>query len=116
MRETVAKALERVINRGLTSQGYQGLCTVLAYSTTNVWIDSVGSPVKNRNHLREWLENNFRSWPEFSGDIEYPVPSFIENVSANLMYNDNPLYMGEYGESRLRLAAHLLDNIGSLPE
>jgi hypothetical protein len=55
-----------------------------------------------------------RSWPEYSGDITYPVPSTNKKHSADQMYNSNcEKYSktSKYGKSRLALAKYLADGL-----
>ena len=62
--------------------------------------------------LGKWKEACFVTWPEFSGDIHYPVPSPYEDYTARDMYCGNlHKYSGEYGQRRINLALHLLDNL-----
>lgn len=52
------------------------------------------------------LQLLFRAWPEFSGDIDYPVPSPFANRSPEQAYDHaglRPWGNGVYGKARRRL-------------
>lgn len=52
----------------------------------------------------------FKKWPEFSGDIYYPVPSCSTELNAKEAYNTLPRwYTGEYAAARLRLLDYLIE-------
>ena len=59
-----------------------------------------------------------KSWPEFSGDAEYPVPH--EHVSPESAYTakyDIPKWGDDaYGQARRRLCQHVADWIRANPE
>lgn len=57
------------------------------------------------------LQDIFELWPEFSGDVQFPVPSFIVNKSAVYEYlvtsgQDYWNRSTEYGAARWRLVEH----------
>jgi hypothetical protein len=53
------------------------------------------------------LEEAFRRWPEYSGDVDYPVPYWP--MSPDAAYNaTDDVWVGEYGEARLRLVDFLI--------
>lgn len=101
----VKKVLEELIKQGRAERVTDGLCGVV-YSASN------------HTHYvrRQWLEKCFASWPEFSGDISYPVRSPTSLITSKKAFLQFSYYVGDYGASRLRLAQHLLDNIEELPE
>ena len=59
-----------------------------------------------------------QSWPEFSGDVNYPVPH--EHVSPESAYSarhDVPKWGDDaYGQARRRLCQHVADWIRANPE
>lgn len=65
----------------------------------------------NYGKLSVILIHYFEKWPEFSGNVSYPVPdpnSSTENreYEANLIFDkssDDELWEGEYGKLRLEL-------------
>jgi hypothetical protein len=58
--------------------------------------------------LVNWLGTKFVSWPEYSGDYNYPVPSPYKRVSAQMYYEHNSKWEGAYGSSRMRLVNFLI--------
>jgi hypothetical protein len=51
----------------------------------------------------------YSAWPEFSGDVQYPVPSPL-NVAPYIAYRNEPnMYSGEYGEARKRLLDFIIE-------
>jgi hypothetical protein len=68
--------------------------------------------------FHEIREPLFRSWPEFSGNITYPVPApedFVirrgldSKVAAESYYsNCHEMYKGKYGTSRKNLAKYMV--------
>ena len=57
----------------------------------------------------EFLHECAESWPEFSGDRDFPVPH--PELSPDDAYFTQPLYCGEYGEARKRYAWHILSSM-----
>lgn len=60
----------------------------------------------------------FQSWPKYSGDLRYPVPSPYESLCSRSVYYDlstNPYSMydqsHEYSKSRLELLDYLIEKI-----
>ena len=56
-----------------------------------------------------WLRDTATKWPEFSGNIAYPVPSTTD--APDTAYWVDNIWIGEYGATRQRLVAFLLDNL-----
>lgn len=57
------------------------------------------------------LKAHFITWPKFSGDRAYPVPSECIGESGCSIYNrvhDN-MYIGEYGKLRMELIDYLIE-------
>ena len=49
-------------------------------------------------------------WPEFSGDVDYPVPCDMYGVDGQRTgYDTLDLWVGEYGAARRRLAGFIAD-------
>jgi len=57
------------------------------------------------------LNRLFRSWPKFSGDAHYPVPSGIERVSAQSAYYQYAKWTGNYGKMRRKLLDHCINEL-----
>ena len=60
--------------------------------------------------ISDWLREQFQLWPEFSGDLHYPVPA--PDGSSPMMYfqyraDEDNLWNFEYGKSRKRLLRFL---------
>lgn len=84
------------------------------------------------NAQGKWLEEGFRSWEHFSGDVNYPVPAALGRVyasgterkeDARRAFIDEPFsrFYSEitlYGQARRALVNHLIDRIdaGIIPE
>ena len=60
----------------------------------------------------EFLHECAESWPEFSGDHDFPVPH--PEVRPCVAYFTQPLYCGEYGETRKRYAQHILNCLDAM--
>jgi len=57
-----------------------------------------------------------RNWPEFSGDIQFPVPSFDPDMSAMGAYMaawDKWNHATDYGKARLRLMRFFIEKLES---
>jgi len=55
------------------------------------------------------LDEAFQRWPEYSGSLDYPVPSMRPDMTPSEAYNHYPdVWVGEYGEARLRLVDFLI--------
>ena len=49
-------------------------------------------------------------WPEFSGDVQYPVPSLKEDYTPEEYYGLlDDVWEGDYGDSRRRLLNYLIE-------
>ena len=53
------------------------------------------------------ISNLSRHWPEFSGNISFPVP--CEDRTPQVAYISLPHWEGEYGAARLRLLDYLIE-------
>lgn len=69
-------------------------------------------------YLSGWLPMNtvyqlFKSWPEYSGNPVFPVPSMCEGISPGQAYMRISVnkYEGVYGDARLRLAQFIIDEL-----
>lgn len=60
-----------------------------------------------------WVPEQTHDWPEFSGDLMYPVPSPTPGVSPEKAYHEaateKTVWTGPYGEARLRLLDYLIE-------
>lgn len=54
----------------------------------------------------------FKEWPNYSGDIRYPVPSLFPLISSeNLYYHTDNMWIGEYGDLRKELLQFMIDSL-----
>ena len=83
-----------------------GICSNLAQWFYHAWAPG------------ELVARAAKSWPEFSGDVRYPVPH--EHVSPESAYTakfDVPKWGNDaYGQARRRLCQHTADWIRANPE
>ena len=106
--ESIAESLESWAEGQLLppGQGF-GICGNL------MWIP--GRPLTGEEEL---VARATQSWPEFSGDVRYPVPH--EHVSSESAYTatfDIPKWDDDaYGQARRRLCQHVADWIRANPE
>ncbi|MNR00182.1 hypothetical protein D3C85_1159470 [compost metagenome] len=56
-----------------------------------------------------WLDDTFPKWPEYSGNLVYPVP--FKNMDPKDAYNNLDCWLGEYGETRIRLLDFLIEQL-----
>ena len=78
---------------------HHGLC-----HNTTVWLRSVDRGYGHYSDVFKLFRCLCTLWPEFSGEVCYPVPCPNGgDPQWAFGYNDN-LYTGPYGEFRLRLA------------
>ena len=96
----IRRVLEQAV-RG-EADGCLGLCCLIGDAT----------PFSQRLAVAQWREGCFVTWPEFSGDIHYPVPSPHVDYTAQGVYAGNlHKYDGEYGAARIRLAQYMLSTL-----
>ena len=61
------------------------------------------------------LRTLFETWPKYSGDVDYPVPSPSKDWSAAKQYGMvADMWAGEYGELRLELLNHCISELEKL--
>ena len=106
--ESIAEILESWAGGQLIPPGQDyGICRNL------MWIP--GRPLTDGEKL---VARAAQSWPEFSGDVRYPVPH--EHVSPESAYTakfDIPKWGDDaYGQARRRLCQHVADWIRANPE
>ncbi len=118
--ETVIKACRKVVTGGLENDSIS-ICTairletILFFSGNGPEEDQTEANITHKIALSVF-KGVSKTWPRFSGDIMYPVPSTDKNISApdayssNLLKND--LYAGEYGRARIELARYVFFKLG----
>lgn len=83
-----------------------GLC-----SNTDNLLEDTAHPDDAYGYMHELRNRAFTTWPHFSGDKCYPVPSLHAEVEPGEMY-DSVIYMWatntEYGELRWALLDHVI--------
>ena len=84
----------------------QGLCSNCYWGPFNRHGAGNGAAVEHA--LDSLRSTGMQEWAEFSGDVDYPVGGG-DDAPGYLYHIRNDLYVGEYGASRRRLAAHLLE-------
>lgn len=52
----------------------------------------------------------FTTWPEYTGDTHFPVP-FGSWSPSNIYFKAGNLWIGPYGESRLRLLSYMIEQL-----
>ncbi len=58
------------------------------------------------------MDQLFASWPEFSGNIECPVPSPSVELTARRAYHQaTHKWVGEYGAARIRLLDWMIEQL-----
>lgn len=77
----------------ITKRGF-GICSNVGYA--------VGVPI---------IRDLFPKWPQFSGDIDYPIPSPNQKTHYINAYYKYPLWKGAYGEERLDLVRFLSNEL-----
>ena len=105
--ESIAEILESWAEGQLTpTLPDRGICGNLKLQT------------RYRNRSAELVTEAAQSWPEFSGDVNYPVPH--EHISPESAYTakyDVPKWGDDaYGQARRRLCQHIADWIRENPE
>ena len=108
-RQLLTAILKDILYRGpqLRSSGICGNVRVLAQMLhgydSAVW-----------SYWRDVNGGIFENWPEFSGNIYYPVPSGNRILPANDMYTlVHDLWESQYGEARFRLLDFLITSLES---
>ena len=94
-------------NNAYDFDAYVGIC-----SNVNRALDMlelyVVSPYKELGKL-------FKTWPKYSGDIDYPVPSPYKDLSAATQYGmAMDMWEGAYGELRIELLDHCIYELEKL--
>lgn len=97
--ETLIKALEAII-AGTDRDNNEGICgnvdRIIAGSILNKEI---------------CFYSCFVTWPHFSGSYSYPVPDPEKCMDSDAAFYQNNKWEGTYGELRLDLARHILQEI-----
>lgn len=94
--------------RDVKEPPYRGICVI-------VW-RAVPFDHPHKAEVNQLMDDLFLRWPEFSGNIKYPVPH--PTMAADDAYpmgvyglNDVSMWHGEYGESRRRLLRWMIDEL-----
>ena len=108
--QEVQNNLHAVVSRDTSSifrfNSRQGLCSNCYWEPFNRHGRGNGTAVESV--LESLRSTGMQEWAEFSGDVDYPVGGG-DDAPGYLYHIRNDLYVGEYGASRRRLAAHLLE-------
>ena len=95
-----AEYLREIANGRAPEYYWYGLCYNL-----DVAIRAAGYPDFISGH--DIIQKYASLWPEFSGDVEYPVP--YDMYGERIAYIEMDLWVGEYGAARRRLAGFIAD-------
>lgn len=60
---------------------------------------------------RSRLDNHFKTWPEFSGNLDYPVPAPSGRYPYIEYFESTYKWVGEYGDARRRLCGFIADRL-----
>lgn len=88
--------LQRFQTNGVDDKNY-GLCSNVAWAVSG----DIGQDYDLQGECHDVMKGLCLSWPESSGDAEYPVPH--NEYSAKGAYDSRELYVGAYGAARYRL-------------
>ena len=106
--QAVQNHLRAVVSRDTISifrfNNRQGLCANCYWEPFN----RHGNGTAVENAMESLRSTGMQSWPEFSGDVDYPVGGG-DHAPDDVYITAKDLYVGEYGAARRRLAAHLLE-------
>ena len=109
--QEVQNNLNAVVSRDTSSifrfNNRQGLCSNCYWGPFDRHGSDYGAAVDNTLELLR--STGMRDWSEFSGNVEYPVGVGGGRGPLNIYHTAEDLYVGEYGDARRRLAAHLLE-------
>jgi hypothetical protein len=92
---------EHLVEHGNITEGYipNGICAEYGKANRPNW------PTDDD------IKAHFRTWPLFSGNIHYPVPTprAAGGIDPKTYYGDSlgDMWQGEYGYSRRLLCAHI---------
>ena len=90
-----------------------GICGNMDQKVTNVMDVKFPEYVIDADGLTVYpwrtLKHAFRTWPKFSGDVDFPINDPDNEVSANRAYCYLPKWTGEYGALRFELLDHVID-------
>ena len=108
--QEVQNNLHAVVSRDTSSiprfNNRQGLCSNCYWGPFNRHGSGCGTAVDSV--LESLRSTGMRDWTEFSGDVDYPVGGG-GRAPHDSYHTAEDMYVGEYGASRRRLAAHLLE-------
>jgi hypothetical protein len=89
--ELLAKLCHELLHDGKIDTD-TGICTNIEYLALR--------DDQSISYLESLLWEAFRAWPEFSGNVNYPVPCGDDSQAG---YWRTALWEGEYGAARMRL-------------
>ena len=61
------------------------------------------------------LKQTFRTWPKFSGDVNFPIEDPHEILTADNVFARLPKWTGAYGALRFELLDHVIDFLKNGP-
>lgn len=61
--------------------------------------------------MDDLMRELFRSWPKYSGDSGYPIPSPHGGSPSKAYYSATNFWSGEYGDLRKDLLVHCLNKL-----
>lgn len=90
-----------------------GICSLLDYVIQAFSLGDECEALDDIDWIESVLDAVFIKWPEYSGDVNFPVPA--SNGKGPLMaasaWLRHDKWTGEYGESRRRLLQFLIEDL-----
>jgi len=83
------------------------------YGLCNSILERLARRSTQKEHVElilKLLDEEFKKWPEFSGNQLYPVPGLKGTGYADAVRNGT-MYTGEYGAARLRLLDFIINDL-----
>ena len=91
----------------------RGICGNVQYILDRTY--DVTKATQDWDYVQNYL---FSRWPEFSGDIAYPVPLKLfwvipvnPKLGFNVMFNGPNKWSGQYGRARKRLLRFIIEEL-----
>ena len=110
-KEKMLQALLKVRDDYFDSGCYFDYCVGIC-SNVNIALYKLG--LHGVDHNKE-LHALFVTWPKYSGDYDYPVPSLCKDWLARDQYSmAEDMWAGAYGELRIELLNHCISELEKL--
>lgn len=107
MLQALRKVRDDYYNSGRDFDYYVGICSNVNRALYKLDLHGV-------DHSTE-LYALFKTWPKYSGNSDYPVPSLYKDLSAEQQYGIAfNMWAGAYGELRVELLNHCISELEKL--